>query len=197
MPLKKLTTSNTDLSTYVVDVTPDGQLVVAGSVYQDSSVQNRITITRFSASGQYLIAGFSDGKLAVLRYPSMTSLFPPLTVGEILDVDIQTIHNEELLAVASSKAIQLINVRTGATIEVIQSPMLNQTTAGTFAACRPVFTITISADNSFMASAAGKQLRVTPLRKSISKGFDYASPIYVFLSMLMFALFAHILVLKF
>lgn len=42
MPLKKSTTSNTDLSTYVVDVTPDGQLVVAGSVYQDSSVQNRI-----------------------------------------------------------------------------------------------------------------------------------------------------------
>jgi hypothetical protein len=83
-----------------------------------------------------LIAGFDDGKLAVLRYPSMAGMFPPLSVGEILDLDAQTHCNEELLAVASSKAIQLINVRTGATIEVIESPMLNQTTAGTFAACR-------------------------------------------------------------
>lgn len=66
----------------------------------------------------------------------MTGLFPPLTVGQILDVDVQTHCDEELLAVASSKAIQLINVRTGATIEVIESPMLNQTTAGTFVASR-------------------------------------------------------------
>jgi hypothetical protein len=83
-----------------------------------------------------LIAGFDDGKLAVLRYPSMTGLFPPLAAGEILDVDLQTHCDEELLAVASSSAIQLINVRTGATIEMIESPTLNQTMAGTFVACR-------------------------------------------------------------
>lgn len=34
----------------------------------------------------------------------------------------------------------------------------------------PAFTITISPDNSFIASAAGKQLRITQLPKSISKG---------------------------
>lgn len=90
-----------------------------------------------------MIAGFNDGKIAVLRYPSMTGLFPPLTIGEILDVDLQTHCGEEVLAVASPKTIRLINVRTGAVIEVIESPMLNQTTAGTFAACRyGLFSIT-------------------------------------------------------
>lgn len=34
----------------------------------------------------------------------------------------------------------------------------------------PIFTITMSSDNSFIASAAGNQLRVTPLPKTISKG---------------------------
>ena len=42
----------------------------------------------------------------------------------------------------------------------------------------PIFTVTMSSDNSFMASAAGNQLRVTPLPKSISKGrvqdFDFS-----------------------
>jgi hypothetical protein len=42
MPLKKSISTTTDLSIYVVDVTPDGQLVTGGSVYQDSDVQNRI-----------------------------------------------------------------------------------------------------------------------------------------------------------
>jgi WD40 repeat protein len=84
----------------------------------------------------------------------------------------------------------------------------------------PIFTITVSTDNSFIASAAGNQLRVTPLPKTVSKGnnsclgmitglcysvtkylvrlgVDYSAPIYILLSMLMFALFAHLLVLKF
>ncbi|KAI8577596.1 hypothetical protein K450DRAFT_251577 [Umbelopsis ramanniana AG] len=349
MPLRKSIVATTDLSIYVVDVTPEGQVVTGGSSYDDSGVQNRIdvydlsgkgnklvpytslsmesfrsndislavhpsssiiavglsvpapssagkdckildltgssivprlavrinsssqseytqTITRFSASGKYLIAGFNDGKIAVLRYPSMTGLFPPLTIGEILDVDLQTHCGEEVLAVASPKTIRLINVRTGAVIEVIESPMLNQTTAGTFAACRfgrhssrgylyavvnvtsnhksgaficlwqlgkrihstlrkgktasvtrspitafnmssdgslltyaaednsigvinastlqpvyrlrnahenPIFTITMSSDNSFIASAAGNQLRVTPLPNTISKGNSF------------------------
>jgi WD40 repeat protein len=39
----------------------------------------------------------------------------------------------------------------------------------------PIFTITMSSDNSFIASAAGNQLRVTPLPKTISKGKVHVS----------------------
>ncbi|KAG2183424.1 hypothetical protein INT43_006430 [Umbelopsis isabellina] len=248
----------------ILDIT-ETSIVPRLAVRTNSNSDHQYTqiITRFSASGKHLIAGFDDGKLAVLRYPSMAGMFPPLTVGEILDLDVQTHCNEELLAVASSKAIQLINVRTGATIEVIESPMLNHTTAGTFAACSfgrmnhrgylytvinvrsknksgaficlwklgkrihssirqdksasvtrspitafnmsadgsliafacedlslglidastlqpiyrvrnahtsPIFTISLSMDKDYIASAAGKQLRVAPLPKSISTG---------------------------
>jgi hypothetical protein len=45
MPLRKSTVATTDLSIYVVDVTPDGQVVTGGSGYEDSGVQNRIVRT--------------------------------------------------------------------------------------------------------------------------------------------------------
>ncbi|KAI7860043.1 WD40-repeat-containing domain protein [Circinella umbellata] len=91
-------------------------------------------VTRFSRSGKYLVTGFTDGKVTVLKMPDLKLAFPPLRFNEVQDVDVDI--EEEYLAVATPKALIILSLEDGAITQVIDSPKLNKKTECEFRSCR-------------------------------------------------------------
>ncbi|KAI9266752.1 hypothetical protein BDA99DRAFT_31652 [Phascolomyces articulosus] len=92
-------------------------------------------VTRFSRSGNYLVTGFTDSRVTVLKMPDLTLVFPPLRFNGVQDVDVDP--EEEYLAVATPKALIILSLQDGGAIkQVIDSPKLNKKTECEFRSCR-------------------------------------------------------------
>jgi prolactin regulatory element-binding protein len=91
-------------------------------------------VTRFSRSGNYLVTGFSDGKISVLRTKDWKLVFPSLRFKNVQDVDFDI--NEQHVAVATSTALIILTVEDGTIVQVIDSPKLNKSTVCEIRACR-------------------------------------------------------------
>ncbi|KAI8370414.1 quinon protein alcohol dehydrogenase-like superfamily [Radiomyces spectabilis] len=89
-------------------------------------------VTRFSRS--YLVTGFSDGKVTVLKMPDLKLAFPPLRFNNIQDIDID--RDENYMAIATAKALIIASLEDGSIVQVIDSPKLNRNTTCEFRACR-------------------------------------------------------------
>lgn len=92
-------------------------------------------MTRFSRSGNYLITGFSDGKISVLNTLNNNTLkFPSLRFKNVQDVDIDI--NEQHVVVATSCALIILSITDGTIVQVIDAPKLNKNTVCEIRACR-------------------------------------------------------------
>ncbi|KAI9494056.1 hypothetical protein BDB00DRAFT_882902 [Zychaea mexicana] len=98
------------------------------------NVEDYQKVTRFSRSGQYLVTGFTDGRVTVLKMPDLTLAFPPLRFNGVQDVDVDP--EEEYLAVATPKALIIVSLEDGTITQVIDSPKLNKKTECEFRCCR-------------------------------------------------------------
>jgi prolactin regulatory element-binding protein len=91
-------------------------------------------VTRFSRSGNYLVTGFSDGKISVLNTTNQSLVFPSLRFKNVQDVDFDI--NEQHVAVATSSALIILAITDGTIVQVIDSPKLNKNTVCEIRACR-------------------------------------------------------------
>ncbi|KAI8146089.1 quinon protein alcohol dehydrogenase-like superfamily [Fennellomyces sp. T-0311] len=98
------------------------------------NIQDYQKVTRFSRSGQFLVTGFTDGRVTVLKMPDLTLAFPPLRFNGVQDLDVDP--EEEYLAVATPKALIIVSLEDGAITQVIDSPKLNKRTECEFRSCR-------------------------------------------------------------
>ncbi|KAI8643185.1 quinon protein alcohol dehydrogenase-like superfamily [Parasitella parasitica] len=104
-------------------------------------------ITRFSRSGNYLVTGFSDGKISVLKTQDWTLCFPSLRFKNVQDIDIDI--REEHVAVATSNAIIILSIQDGTVVQVIDSPKLNRNTVCEIRACR--YGVTLKGEETMYA----------------------------------------------
>ncbi|GAN03353.1 pkinase-domain-containing protein [Mucor ambiguus] len=98
------------------------------------SIDEYQKVTRFSRSGDYLVTGFSDGKISVLKTQDWTLCFPSLRFKNVQDIDIDI--REENVAVATSSALIILSIQDGTVVQVIDSPKLNRNTVCEIRACR-------------------------------------------------------------
>ncbi|CEP11647.1 hypothetical protein [Parasitella parasitica] len=104
-------------------------------------------VTRFSRSGNYLVTGFSDGKVSVLKVQDWTLCFPSLRFKNVQDIDID--NKEEYVAVATSSALIILSIQDGTVVQVIDSPKLNKNTACEIRACR--YGVTLKGEETLYA----------------------------------------------
>ncbi|EPB92233.1 hypothetical protein HMPREF1544_00802 [Mucor circinelloides 1006PhL] len=110
------------------------QLKSALSTSTCKSIDEYQRVTRFSRSGDYLVTGFSDGKISVLRTNDWTLCFPSLRFKNVQDIDIDI--REQHVAVATSSALIILSIQDGTVVQVIDSPKLNKNTVCEIRACR-------------------------------------------------------------
>ncbi|KAG0191863.1 hypothetical protein DFQ28_010802 [Apophysomyces sp. BC1034] len=85
-----------------------------------------LKVLRYSRSGRFIVSGFTDGKVTVLKYPELIPVSPPLRFNDVQDIDID--FQEENVAVATAKAIIVLSLKDGTIEQVINSPNLNRST---------------------------------------------------------------------
>lgn len=91
-------------------------------------------MTRFSTSGKYLVTGFSDGRISVMKTNDWSLSFPSLRFKNVQDVDFDI--REEHVAIATSTALIILAIQDGRIVQVIDSPKLNKHTSCEIRACR-------------------------------------------------------------
>ncbi|KAF9113531.1 hypothetical protein BGX27_001341 [Mortierella sp. AM989] len=93
-------------------------------------------VVRFSKNGKLLATGGTDGVVAVLNYPDLTSALPVTQFKghAILDLDFSV--DGEHIAVVSSQNLWIISGKTGQVLEVITNPVLNKNKPFEFRKCR-------------------------------------------------------------
>ncbi|CAO0799713.1 unnamed protein product [Mucor circinelloides] len=123
------------------------QLKSALSTSTCKSIDEYQRVTRFSRSGDYLVTGFSDGKISVLRTNDWTLCFPSLRFKNVQDIDIDI--REQHVAVATSSALIILSIQDGTVVQVIDSPKLNKNTVCEIRACR--YGVTLKGEETLYA----------------------------------------------
>ncbi|KAF9181758.1 hypothetical protein BGZ51_005224 [Haplosporangium sp. Z 767] len=93
-------------------------------------------VTRFNKDGTLLATGGTDGVIAILKYPSLTPVFPVTQFKghEIMDLDFSA--DGAYLSAVSTQNLWIISTETGRVLELITNPVLNKKKPFEFRTCR-------------------------------------------------------------
>ncbi|KAF9110883.1 hypothetical protein BGX27_005751 [Mortierella sp. AM989] len=93
-------------------------------------------VTSFSRDGEMLATGGTDGVIALLRYPTLTTIIPAIQFEghEILDLDFSS--DGAHIAVISAQTLWIISTETGKVLKTISSPVTSNKKPCQFRKCR-------------------------------------------------------------
>ncbi|CAJ0906131.1 368_t:CDS:10 [Entrophospora sp. SA101] len=96
----------------------------------------RQRVSTFSEDGKFLAVGSTDGKLTVLKYPSLQVAFPSVRFHQQELYDANFNSNGSQIVVVSNKTMRIFSTENGNCIYEIENPVFQKTTQCQFRACR-------------------------------------------------------------